>query len=303
VPDLAAGEWTVAAHHPKFVPSEARVRVDAGGAAELAIELRPGGIAWGRVTGADGQPLPRATVTVLRGETRTTLSPPLRARTDADGRYRIEGIPLLELALQFRTDRHKPWMKEGLLFRYPGDAHEVDATLEEGASVSGRVVDPAGAPIEGAHVTAGNETASAVRTDEQGRFAVHGLGEGDVNLSAAARGYGTGYLRGVRPGSTGLEIRLQVAGTLSGRATAEGPIPAFVVILSRFDPDFGRELRVQTKSFPASARGEFRLADVTPGPCWVEVEAEGFVTAERPQVVIHPGQATTGVRVPLRKRE
>jgi hypothetical protein len=124
-----------------------------------------------------------------------------------------------------------------------------------------------------------------------------------VSLSAGARGHGTGYLRGVRPGSAGLEIRLLKAGALSGRASAPGPVPPFVVILSRLDADLGREIRVQSESFPASARGEFHLQDVAPGLYRVEIEAEGLVTAERPQVVVHPGQAATDVRVPLRKRE
>lgn len=303
VPDLAPGEWIVTARHPKFIPSEARVRVEPGNALEFAIELREGGRAWGRVTGSDGRPLPRTLVTVLRGDTRTALAPPLHARADDDGRYLIEGIPLLDLALQFRSDRHKPLVKEGILFRYPGDSHEVDASLEEGAIVSGRVVDQAGAPLPGAQVTAGNEAASAARTDEEGRFTVYGLGDGDVNLSASARGHGTVYLRGVRPGATGLEIRLLKAGALGGRASAPGPLPAFVVILSRLDADLGREIRVQSKSFPASATGEFHLQDVAPGVYRVEIEAEGLVTEERPQVVVHPGQAATGVRVPLRKRE
>ncbi len=303
VPGLAAGEWTVAARHPKFVPAEARARVEAGATEELAVELNPGGRAFGLVADASGRPLPQATVTVLHGESRKTMIPPLSARTDAAGRYLVEGIPLLELGLHFRSDRHKPLIKEGILFRYPGDAHEVNAALEEGATVSGRVVNETGLPIPGAAVTAGNEHASAVLTDAEGRFTVHGLGEGDVNLSAGASGYGTGYLRGAKPGMDGLEIRLLKAGTVGGFASADAPLPAFAVILSRFDPDFGRELRVQAKAFEGSSRGEFAIPDVAPGTYWVEVEAEGFETVDRPQVVVLPGQAAADVRVRLRKKE
>jgi len=300
---LAAGDWTVAARHPRFISAESRVSLEGSGTVELAVELGQGGRAYGTVTDAGGNALPHVTVSVLHGETRQFLTPHLSARTDESGRYLIEGIPLLELGLHFRSDRHKPLLKEGFLFRFPGDAHEVNATLEEGAMVAGRVVDGTGAPIEGATVTAGNEHASAVRTDSEGRFAVLGLGDGDVNLSASAPGHGTGYLRGVKPGTAGLEIQLVRAGSISGRAVSESPVPAFAVILSRYDTDFDRELRVETRAFPGSAQGEFALPDVAPGAYWVEIEAEGFETVERPQIVVNPGQATANVLVKLRKKD
>ncbi len=300
---LAPGEWTVSARHPKFLPAEMRARVEAGLTTELGVELRQGGRAYGTVTDSAGRPLPGVTVSVLRGDTKRFLSPPLNARTDAAGAYSIEGIPLTELALQFHSERHKPLLKEGMIFRYPGDAHEVDATLEEGSVISGRVVDEAGVPIEGASVTAGNEHATAVLTDLEGRFVLYGLGEGGANLSASARGYGTGYLRGIRPGTGPVEIRLVRAGGISGRAAADNPPSSFVVILSRQDSDFGREIRTLTMTIADAKEGRFSLPEVAPGAYWVEIEAEGYETAERPQVIVHPGQVTSNVLVNLRRKE
>jgi len=134
--DLSPGEWTVRARHPRFLPAEARAFVAAGGRPVLAIELRPGGTAHGRVSDREGRPLAGVDVDLLRADGTGPLDPPQTARTGEDGRYRIEGIPLLEWRLRFRSGRHRPWTTERILFRFPGDAHVVDAVLEEDSSSS-----------------------------------------------------------------------------------------------------------------------------------------------------------------------
>ncbi len=300
--DLAPGSWTVAARHPRFVPEQAGATVESGRTAEVTLELREGGRLHGTARDESGRPLEGIAVNVLHGVNRQFLHPDLSALTDAAGRYAIEGIPPSEVGVHLRSVRHRPWMRMGLLFTSPGDVHEVNAVLQAGTQVAGRVVDGASVPIEGANVSASNEFASIARTDAEGRFSLHGLGDEAINLSASARGYGTAFVRGVKPDTAGLEIRLHRGGTVAGRIAAD-PLPgSFAVILSRYDEFFRKEIRFETRTFSSAGGGEFAVQDVASGEYAVEVEAPGYEPLDRPRVVVYPGQTAGPVTVKLRKK-
>jgi hypothetical protein len=300
---LLPGTWDVSAHHPQYVPVSTGAVVQAGRAAEVILEFKEGGRVTGTVTEPAGEPIARVDVNLLHGETRTFILPELSARTDPEGRFSIEGIPSLRFGLHFRHARFRPRVEMGLEFQRPGEEREVNVTLEPGSMVSGRVVEDSGAPIAGASVIASNENASLVKSDAEGRFTIYGLGDQPVNLSASARGYGTAFVRGIPPNAAGIEIRLPWGGSLAGRVAAD-PIPeTFAIILTRYDEDFRKNLRVKTETFGRADGGRFVLRDVSPGPYWVEVEAEGYEAAEAPQVTVNAGQATEGVVVALRKRK
>jgi len=299
---VAAGEYRVVVRHPLYLTAQARVRVEPAQAADLAVELKEGGRLFGAVTNAQGAPLPGTSIQLLDAVSRGSISPDLEARSDAEGRYVLNAVPPGEFGVRFRHERYRPLDRAGLSFRGSGDAHEVNAVLEPGTVVSGRVTDEAGAPLAGATVTAANESGGVVRTDAEGRFTMYGLGDSPVHCSVGARGYGTVYLRGVKPDTTGLDIRLPKAGAVSGRVEAESLPGWFAICLSRYDEDFGREMRVQTKTFASPAGGAFLMPDVAPGSYAVEIEAEGYEALDRPQVVVDRGQTSAEVRIRLRKK-
>jgi hypothetical protein len=300
VTGLPPGNYELTARHPRYLAGGVRVRVEPGRAAEAILELREGARLYGVVTDTAGNPLAGATVQLLDGATQLPVVPELSARTDGSGRYALEAVPEGEFGARFRHERFRPLDRMGLVLAGAGDAREVNAALEEGTVLMGRVVDEAGAPVVGALVMAANEGGGMTRTDAQGRFALYGLGDAPVSGSAAAPGYGTVYWRSVPPNTTNLEVRLPRAGSVTGRVEAE-PAPAwFAVCLSRYDAELGREVRVQTKSF--SGRKEFAVPDVTPGAYAVEVQAEGYEALDRPQVVVERGQAASVGAIRLRRK-
>lgn len=300
VTGLPSGDYELTARHPRHLPGGVRVRVEPGRAVDAILELREGARLYGVVTDTAGNPLSGATVQLLDGTTQLPVVPERHARTDAAGRYVLEAVPAGEFGARFRHERFRSLDRMGLVLAGPGHAREVNAALEEGTLLAGRVVDEAGAPVAGALVLAANESGGMARTDNEGRFTLYGLGDAPLSGSAAAPGYGTVYWRGVAPNTTNLEVRLPRAGSVLGRIAAEPPPAWFAVCLLRYDAELGRDVRVQTKSF--AGRMDFSVADVAPGVYVVEVQAEGYEALDRPQVVVERSQAAAVGTIRLRKK-
>lgn len=293
--ELETGEWEVGVRHPAYMPAHADVAVPA----DLALELKPGARASGRVVDARGAAIPDVRVTVVHPETLLPLMLGLEAKTDADGRYEIDGIPPQAVTLAFVSARHRPGRAD-LFFSRAGEAREANAKLEDANVLAGRVLDESGNPIVGAHVMAGNELVSTAETDADGRFTIHRLGDGPVQVSAGARGFGTVYVRDVAPNRTDLVIRLPKVGAISGRIVAD-PLPEWVEIkVWRFDEHFQKDLMV--KGFRMACRGaaQFRIEDLSPGSYTLTAEAPGYeIEAPVPAAVERGG--VTG-ELPLRLR-
>ena len=118
---------------------------------------------------------------------------------------------------------------------------EVSVPLARGLEVTGRVLDAAGAPVAGAHVTClvsqpegrlpGVEKASSrspqAWSDAQGRFALAGLMPNDGNPAVRARDESLGWSQPHRlqlhePGHESVELVLRPGASIEGRLTAGG---------------------------------------------------------------------------------
>ena len=129
--------------------------------------------------------------------------------TGADGRYTLRALaagsyrirlpdPRWGYALEYYDDAVS-WDDAALVSVTAGEeVAGIDATLERGGTVSGRVTNESGAPLEGISVSA-NSTSSAFAmavTDADGRYTVAGLGTGSYRVwfsDARGRGYVAEY--------------------------------------------------------------------------------------------------------------
>ncbi len=298
---VAPGDWTVGARHRRFVVTAERTTVADGVASEVTLRLVEGGVASGVVTDTTGAALPGASVVILDAEKRIQLQHGLEARTDTLGQYRIEGIPVKRVGIAARAPKYRPVERLDLEWSRPGEEQAHHFALELGTVVTGRVIDESGSGVPDAVVTAGaaGDLAGSTRTDREGRFIIEGLGDKPLGMSAGARGFGTVYLRGVPAGAQNVELRVLRGGRIEGRANP--PIDTFSVLLNRYEPDLGRELRVMT--WPCrGARGEFSIVDVAKGEYELEIDAPGYETVARVKVVVHAGQTLTGVVIQLQPK-
>ncbi|HWY85690.1 MAG TPA: carboxypeptidase regulatory-like domain-containing protein [Gemmataceae bacterium] len=165
--------------------------------ATLEFKLPPGRSLQGRVTGEDGMPVKGAGINLYPSP--SNGAPLDYAETDADGRYRLDYLPLAS-TMGFYADK-LDYLSERGEFRMDPDKAEstrLDLVLKKrphGGSVQGIVTDAKGKPIAGAEVAnhgGSTDEVRKVKTDEQGKFVlenVYGYHTGGHQLIAKAKGF------------------------------------------------------------------------------------------------------------------
>ena len=166
-----------------------------------------------------------------------------------------------------------------------GSERYLDILLEEGLTVSGRVVDPSGRPVEGAIVNVWGGDLCWARSDEDGLFAVHapGFPRGRGIIEASRFGLHGPRLFCDVP-SSGNVITMAPAPVIAGRVSARERenIPPCRVTAVRMDGKDG-----EFWGSPDAA-GRFTAA-LPPGRYFLHAEAEDF-TGTRLHVDLAPGE-------------
>ena len=117
--------------------------------------------------------------------------------TDANGEYKLTGLPTAEFELEAYADRFvNQWMTVSI--SVAGAVLTADFALSRGATISGRVIDAeTGLPIGKVEIEAREDSDSHpnvyASTDADGRFSLKGLAAGSYRIEAKA--YGQGYIR------------------------------------------------------------------------------------------------------------
>jgi hypothetical protein len=172
----------------------------------------------GTIVRADGQPLPRARVTL---DSATRPGPPRAATTDdagayvfdmlSAGEYRVRAAKTGYMAVEYGQHRAD---ERGLTITLDADEtrERVDITLPRHGAISGVIVDENGDPVEAVgvsvlevHVVGGRRQLTPVagvsshRTNELGRYRVYGLQPGEYVVSAELGQLGTDDVAGYAP--------------------------------------------------------------------------------------------------------
>jgi len=210
---------------PGYVKARAQARPD--GEAVVAVLERASTITGIVVSKVDGLPVEEyvlqlspadglfdVTDPMSYGEALTDLMQPRRIR-DPEGRFSLEGVDPGEYELGVVADDHGRELLPDVVVEAGEDLHGLVVMLDRPAAVRGRVVAREnGLPLHGAEVTTSGggimQTMTeaitggvlSTTTDENGDFALEGLGEGRVRLSVRHDRYLTRSLpeAWVRPG-------------------------------------------------------------------------------------------------------
>jgi len=208
----------------------------------------PPAVVHGRVVTVGGAPLAAAIVKLLFDD---EPFPQATTRTDDEGRFELATVPPghvrvaaskagytaadpINLVLPF-----SPELGSGpFLDLSPGETREgVEIALVRFGTISGDVIDELGERVEGASVRALRVVYESGRrwlvpasddlckSDDRGRFRLHGLTAGQYVLSAAANlpGYGRSYFPATADAEQAQPIEL----------TADGPVPDIDFVLTR----------------------------------------------------------------------
>lgn len=181
----------VAQGHARTVVED--VVVEKGqGARGLVIMVPEEAVVTGLVlSGRDGRPVPEARVTTGRTDAMamvtTMLSgPPIQTVTDAEGRFRLDGLSGDELlTLSVVHESHRTLALPDVL-PMEGDVLDLGViSLPAGATIWGEVSDALGEPEAGVAVLASDPRGSSMRravSDREGRYEMQGLAAGSYNV-------------------------------------------------------------------------------------------------------------------------
>ncbi len=325
---LRPGKYAAVAQAPGFglsVPTEIEVR--AGQVSDLDLVLGSESFLAGRIVDPDGKGVPGAQAVAYAQSRLSDSDPtwtlnPFRATADSEGRFRLGALRPGEWDVRAE--------KPGMRFREPANlivgvpagagAEDVVLVLEPGRFLAGRVVDPDGAGLPGAKVTAEGDHLSqgariAVRvgryglrvqqsgtSDENGTFRLTGLPEFPSEVEATLAGHGTVRLQEVPVDTEGLEIVLPgptgVAGVVRDAATG-APVARFTVEILM--EHLGRYSRSVGNSFPfAASDGSFEISHLLEASWDFLFAAEGYVPVRLDRIEVRAGEVRRDLVVPLR---
>ncbi|MGH7151747.1 MAG: carboxypeptidase regulatory-like domain-containing protein, partial [Planctomycetota bacterium] len=325
----AKGAWSIGGVRPgKNLVLSASAEAH-GPAVRTGVEVVPGrevrldlllpaeGAIAGRVLDESGRPLAEAEVEAApSGDLRTLLA--LRegkATSAADGTYRIGGLA----AGEYRVSAEKVGWKQSKFAKVRVEegktASAEPSVLPEGNAISGRVLDPKGAPAKGILVRANFEasaftmadpellsggTRSRARTAEDGAFRITGLGKGPFKVTARDEDSASAVVTGVKTGTKDLELRLRPCGGVAGivvDARTEEPIPAFR-IETRETALGMMEVKGKEREF-RSEEGAFKWGGLEPETYAFRAEAPDHAPNRVEGVLVREGATTPGLVIRL----
>lgn len=260
---LVAGEYGVSAARSTQQPGEevAVVLTPEGGP---YVELRAAGTATLRVSTTPAMPGSAEALTVLarRGDDSAALV----ASRNGD-------VFLLE---SLQLGRYQVFVEGFAQDGAQVELLQADATVEVAlplparATISGRVVDGAGAPLPDAWIRATRRSSfaeatsgvSPVLSDGEGTFELTGLFAGEYELTASSA-HGDARAQRVTAGARRIELRMPSFGSISGTVTASDgrPVPRFVVAYRVNGDDDTRQVvgTLGRWSVPWTAPGHYRF--------------------------------------------
>jgi len=242
----------------------------------------------GQVRSSDGQPLSGVSVSVVETVARRPgMMGGDRATTDADGQYALTSVP--------PGQRNFTFNKEGFVVSTKsvdaaaGKESRLDATLDRGRQLTGRVIDDSGQAVGGADIRVEGEAVRPVQSDSEGGFTLAGLRDGKVRLAAHRNGYVDAREEVDTVAQPNVTLTLTRGATITGRVsglTADELSNTFVSYYGGIG-GFGNTR--------PDAAGNFSISGVHDGKITVQAATGGFGSTRtaRKMIDVENGSAPT----------
>jgi hypothetical protein len=246
----------------------------------------------GKVFSPEHTPLKDVRVS-LRG-VRVAEVPWFDQKTDENGSYDISGVIPGEYHLIIHHELFKRQMSK-VSFPIEDSRLERNIQLEQGKSITGRLIDSTGAPVGGVNIIAGNECLSTSQTREDGTFTVHGLGDGTAKVSTLSLNHALAFAM-ADPGTTDLRIQLGHA-SLKVLMEWDSPPSDYSFILRKLGTS--EEQSFDTEYAEPTSRIELR--GLHSGTYEVEISANGYHADDRPRFTVTPTSTVHTVHLRFRR--
>lgn len=286
-----SGEWSMVVckrRHAITVVKEGYwwpiVNFDASGdTAKVKVEIKPGGTIRGRVVDEQGQPIPGAWVGTPGIYFRTQA-----ADTDADGRFVLAGQdPDSKISVSVGANGYDCLYDQPVTFPSGQKEVQVDFTLTKVKvrTISGRVTNEDGSPVEGAQVAYGYGTSFrdyvTARTDEDGRYTIEDARIiGEVTVVASGSGLAPVYKTAEADKDLQMDFQMKPGHTVEGRVEDEdgNPLAGAQVSVSMELKGAGARDNLYERIAGAGTDkdGRFKLENLPEGFVYVNVYTEDY---------------------------
>lgn len=280
---------------------------------EYTLTLEPGTSIGGVIRDEEGKPIEGVTVYLLVPssdggndiERAAVWDHP--EKTDAEGRWRCELMPTALDDVWIRLE-HPDYISDEMYGKTPKPPMERlrDLTgvmvMKKGFTVTGRVLDTDGKPIEGATVAQGSDRFGShypdMRTDKDGRFEFRNVRPEQIVLTVQAKGYAP-ELQELAPQKelAPVEFRLERGHTLRGRVVdkAGNPIAGAFVASDTWRGHRSLRWRVDT-----DAEGRFRWDEAPADEVLIDMGKQGYMIIRRHGLTASDQEHTITMHLPLR---
>ena len=294
----------------------------------VEIILGDGGAITGLVSWPSGEPAKKARVKITRQpspEERPRFggfdSEAIQARADKEGRFEVLGLDAGQYVVrasatrvETRPDSKKQRSTWRAKLKGIAPGQDVLLSLDRGLSLSGRVVDDAGAAVESCSIAA-VPTSDESPYGDWSRQVSHQVRAADGTFTLTGLEDGRWEIRAVRDSAGSKTLTVEIPGE-AGPITLEIPRPAVVlgfVVDSAGRPVEGAHVFSQQadggfrhQSFASEAgmattdaQGRFMLEAVSPGAQYVVAKAIGFAQGRSQAMTLAAAQRYPDVRVEL----
>lgn len=280
----------------------------------IKVTLERGRSAFALVLGADGAPIPGATLELTTHATGGGDLPrggPLPCT--AEGRCPLDDLSPGRFDLRARAPGHAATTVRGV--EVPKEA-DVPADLgvlylEPTVAITGRVTDAVGAPLAGADVRAERvqesggrrleaDTLPRTRSGADGRFRLDGLAARQVvHLVVDADGYAVALVPTVEAPRDDVEAVLQAAASVAGLVVdGEGRPLGSATLRTIQLPEERISRHLPSPTVQTDEEGRFELTELPPGA--LRVEASDADHQGSQDLRLEPGEERRGVRLEVR---
>ncbi len=211
--------------------------------------------------------------------------------TDEKGVARFFPLAAEKYDVIVRAEGHALAVVENVLVA-AGRVEHVVVALAAGLTLSGTVVDLEGATVAGADVVTLAQPSfkmfEAVKSAADGSFTLTGLDPGGYWVMAHEDARGMGQTQGVKAGDRGVRIRLEGAGSVTGKVLAADGKPVAEFVLRPYRTEMFQYLYSRTFEF-RDPEGRFSLS-LPPGAYRIDAQAKGGAFGPGAPAVVNVGK-------------